>query len=74
MELHHPHGQEPHPMWHGAYNTFRGNDIDAGNTTEIDRAVVLILDVVLCGFSGDLQVTFRQANLPYFLLRSARAD
>ena len=74
MELHPPHGQEPHPIWHGANNTFHGNDIDASNTTEIDRAVVLILDVVLCGFYGDLQVTFRQANLPYFLLRSPSAD
>ena len=74
MELRPPYGQEAHPIWHGAHNTFQGNDIDASNTAEIDRAVVLILDVVLCGFSGDLQVTFRQANLPYFLLRSARAD
>ena len=74
MELRPPHGQEPHPIWHGAHNTFQCTDIDASNTAEIDRATVLILDVVLCGFSGDLQVTFRQANLPYFLLRSASAD
>jgi len=40
MELRPPYGQEPHPIWHRAHNTFQGNDIDASNTAEIDRAAV----------------------------------
>jgi len=74
MEQHTPNGQEPHPLWHNTRNTIWRNNIETNAGAKYARAVVIIIDVVLCGFLGDLQLTFRQANPPYFRLRSASAD
>ncbi len=50
MERHTPYGQEPHPLRHDVHNIFQINEIDAEDSAKYSRAIVVIIDVALCGF------------------------
>ena len=69
MEQHTPYWQEPHPLRHDVHNIFQINEIDAEDSAKYARAIVVIIDVALCGFLGDLQLTFRQIICPIFASR-----